>query len=343
MQTALSETDLARLGFDAAAYRAAYGDLSNLSDADALRHFARHGHAEGRDPQIDALPGILRASPDILPTVIGCAINQQSRMRGENWTPERLAGALASDVHGLRPVVVCGDSHAEAYAQPVFATHGMFPLWRQSSGGSARGLSNPNSRGGHGRAIGEFLDMIGDRADRFLHFGQVDLEFVLHFDRLKSDTYAFDFNRAHEWICETVERYVGFARSVRATPCQIFPPVLYDETLREAYANAHFAFLSDLDVDTLRRDLRRIEFPTLAQRVFLHRLFNHELRRAWGSDLPGVCDALLDGSVVDARFFNDGRDHHLRPFMVASVLAPAMAAWRAHALSPARTKHISSS
>lgn len=318
--------------FDGAAYVRYYSDLAALDADAALRHFADHGFAEGRH------------------AVLGLPLAQMQALRLTQWTEgwqadiaRRATGAAlwSHDPSGIDlmrfadllapspdhvPAIMIGDSHTAFLTQaPAMLSSGLLPVPMICSGGSARGLHNPNSRA-------QFRTYILNRLSRLglmilhrpvvLKFGQVDVEFLFDLKRVRDGDIDYAPAAMRQFIDETVDRYASFIADCR-TVCSgrlivmaIFPPTLGDATVRAGYVNAHIAFLNqEDDVDQLRAALGALDHPDLAERTMLARYWNARLAEACERmAIPFVeeFDALLGEDGVVHAELADPQDHHLQ-------------------------------
>jgi hypothetical protein len=242
--------------------------------------------------------------------------------------------------YGMGAGLIIGDSHSAFYMHPEFiASLGMFPLHAFCSGGSARGLSNSSSKSGYGNSILSYLD-----SDRFqknssikfimFKFGQVDIEFVHNFSRIKHQSKHFDLQESGEFITQTVSLYFAFLRKVKTlvgdtipiVVCSVFPPALLNDHIITGYSNGHIAFLEEqAEADLLKQQLAILEYGNLHQRTTLHRLFNTicvKECQALNLLVLNDFDIFINkrSGLIDRQYTPEskGRDHHI-DFHVSAV------------------------
>jgi len=156
-------------------------------------------------------------------------------------------------------------------------------------------------------------------------FGQVDVEFIYAFKRIKDDREAFEETHYAAFIDDTAQRYAAALHRLvpqdmraRTVVASIFPPALTDEAWGRGYVNATIAHQhSDQGLTDLARSVSRLEVPSLAVRTRMHDRFNSRIQsmsEALGMGyLDGFTPFLTPDGVLDARFRGrrDGSDHHL--------------------------------
>jgi hypothetical protein len=330
---------LANCGFDPQAYVAASGDLqANCRDQEtAIAHFLRYGIQELRTVPAGApgqgLAELLALAVDNRPYMHRLAarlLNAQLEHRQYRDTdpPAELWHALR-DIPGLRFFAVAGDSHSRMYgwAVPV-ATGVLVPLHTLCPGGSALGL-------GRGHAKSRYADRVLDnlaalRAEMkgplpvFMKFGQVDVEFVSVFRRVRSGQVAFDLPTFDAFVSEVLDSYRLFLERVSAhMPANllrvfgIFPPTLSDEAWAQGYVNAQIGFLeSDAALEEQSRLIRALEQVSHRGRIELHALFNSRLQAVVQEDGLAFVDdfhPFLDEKrrLAPAYRTHGGDDHHV--------------------------------
>jgi hypothetical protein len=241
-------------------------------------------------------------------------------------TEINLEGAIARAKIAARspftPYLIIGDSHSYCYSLPQFAKYGLFPVCLTITGGSARGLSNPDSTLRGAQMIETFLANV-PKWPTFFCFGQVDVEFTYYYSLIRERRHKepFDRTRMNAFVDETVERYSGFLNGlmIDATTLGIFPTALRDDELRQGYFNAHIGVLNSLNLDTIKQLSAETSFPSERERVEIHRSFNEKLARATQS--ASMFDSLLrDGVLRDECHYNKAA-HHLNANMFADELA----------------------
>ncbi len=333
---------LAAAGFDPDAYLRDNPDLSRagLASSDALGHFLRFGYAENRRVVLLPLPAGLDAyHPGVVPDPAHqsqlCQAVYANQCKMAESAPYLWSGATeALDSFfaqtNAQPFYVVGDSHSNLYRR--FATHDgawLAPVPLLCSAGSAMGLARPNSRSGYGQRILAWAETNAKQpsASRlvFLKFGQVDVEFVWNFQRIRSADTVFSLQHFDKFAQETARSYLGFVASLaerigaaRLRVCAIFPPALGDAVWAEGYVNGHVGALEgDRSKEALEAGIRTLQIPDLRTRTILHMIFNSYLRA--GCLQAGVAfvddfhpflgaDGVLDPAFVP---HSRGRDHHL--------------------------------
>ncbi len=335
---------LQRAGFDVVAYVDRNEDLSILvgDKIAAVRHYYTWGVNELRVAPFQAplavLNRIIKDAP--ISQSLKQKLSQSAALSRahKDTVYERdelqLRDLLSPSDHYV-PLLVFGDSHAAYYHNHApMVDAGWLPVPYICLAGSARGLINAESRSGYGRLISAFINKNYDvieasRAAVVFKFGQVDLEFVFNFTRMKLGSPDFDYLEFHRFMLETCEHYFSYLKCVKGlmplgTPFVVasaFPPVLSDVHLRAGYTKVHadvaFANLSSDVMDRLMLVISEYEMPTLRLRTYLHHLFNSELAaRASASgwiyqdEFTGFLDAT---GVVAAPYveITQGSDHHL--------------------------------
>jgi hypothetical protein len=326
---------LLALGFDAQAYREAYPTLPPMSAVEAAAHY----HVSGRherfaatfalplaqaQARIDALP-LAEADRDQLRLDLAAAALRQTDVWGRDAA--QLTALLApSPAH--RPLVVISDSHGMAYlSEEVLRAARLLPVPFLRTGATARGLGDPRARAGAGEAIRRHLVDNAERigaAPVLLKFGQVDLEFVYDYRRIRDGRAGFDMAHAVDFAHDSARRYLDFAAALaaetraRLVVTAALPPALSDAALRQGYLNAHIAELhGELDQDALRRQLQGLEMPDWKTRTALAAAYNQAL--AAGCAAAGLTyyddftpllgpDGVIDPDLI---VWHGGTDHHL--------------------------------
>jgi hypothetical protein len=329
-----------RYRFDSNIYKATNPDLAQLGDSleQYARHFIQHGGPEGRMLSLQCeLPEIWAFSRENHPLDSMTATYFMRSLVASHLagigslldSPQKvLVDLLDLQQLGFQPYAVAGDSHSAAYTIPFLVTRGLLPLWFLCTGGSARGLTNSNSRSGYReRLLGAMsrLNECSRRTAVILCFGQVDMEFVVYYSTI-TETRRNSISRSEitEFARETTARYFSFVQELKTfsniQPCiaTIFPPCLSDRTVHNGYVNAHIAFLhASLPVEELRERVLSFEFPMLAERTCIHDEFNGYLERysrETSSLVLDVSSKLRDRSGLAADIFihePKGSDHHL--------------------------------
>ncbi len=197
--------------------------------------------------------------------------------------------------------------------------------------GSASGLSNPRSVSGYGghlrRAVREINALPRARELPFLmQFGQVDLEFVHHYQRARNGERVLKLDDYRAFCAATVESYMGFAAGLfrprqreNVFVVSVFPPVLSDAALNRGYLNEDIAQREGAGPpEELRQALLDLEFADLTQRTRIHAEFNHLLHAACERHRFGFVDGFTPflgaNGLAHIRYVDpdkDGAEHHL--------------------------------
>ena len=326
---------LLAVGFDDEAYRRDYPFLEALTPLEAAAHYHASGRVERFDVQFrHPLPeGQARADAlgagaediDLLRLDLAAAELRRTDPYGRDV--ERTTHLLRT-TPSHRPMLVVTDSHGMLYlTEDVLREGRLLPVPFLCTGASARGLGNSQSRGGATQRIREHL---AARADEIaggvilLKFGQVDLEFVYDYRRIRDGRQAFDLADALEFAREGARRYVAFAESLRDLTAATLvvsaalPPSLNDEALRAGYINAHIGELhADSGPEQLMAELQRLEMPDWRTRTDLARAYNDAVAGHCADaglpfldDFTPLCgpDGIIDRDLL---IWHGGTDHHL--------------------------------
>jgi hypothetical protein len=243
---------------------------------------------------------------------------------------------------GAQPLLVAGDSHSRLHARATRrGGRWLLVILHAATGASAAGLANPQSRSGEGERLARLLAQAragGLRAPVLLVFGQVDVEFVFTFKRLRSDPPAALDKAAFRRFCrETAQAYADFAASLTGpgpvTLASILPPALSDEAWRAGYLNAHLGSEhGELPLPVLAERLQRAEIASRGARTADHRRFDAALRRAASARGLGFLDVarelpIQEGAAHPALLGPPaGRDHHLDYPATDPYITPVL--WR---------------
>ncbi|MEW5686376.1 MAG: hypothetical protein AB1942_15780 [Pseudomonadota bacterium] len=326
---------LLRLGFDAEFQRELHPSLTGESAAALATWYEAHGRAERLRARfsVDLPEGLafverLSLPGDVRARLVHDLAASWLWQAPPHAQPDEVLDVLLRPGPDWRPLVVISDSHGGQYTteEPLFAA-GLLPVPRLCTGSSARGLGNPASQAGAGQRIRAFLEERGDQlagAVLLFKFGQVDLEFVHDYRRVRDGRAPFDLDRAVAFAADSVRRYIGFLREIRdLTPGRVvvtaaFPPALNDAALRDGYLNAHIVELHGaLDLESMRRELQQLDMPSWAVRTDLARRYNAMLAEACAAaglvfvdDFTPMlgADGLIDPEVI---VWHGGTDHHL--------------------------------
>jgi hypothetical protein len=230
---------------------------------------------------------------------------------------------------GARPYFITGDSHAASFVHTVAREDAwLLPIHISCAAGSARGLANPKSVSGYGTMLRDIAATIQtlpgiEQVPFLLQFGQVDLEFVYNYNRVRENRPWLDLVDYCRFCNDTVERYAGFLTNLLGRPpmslLSVFPPVLSDDALRGGYVTDDIVWReSDLSSHDLSMRLRTFEMADIAERTAIHAHFNARLRNAADSLGVGFVDAMTpflgpDGIVHPDYIIPEtkGAEHHM--------------------------------
>jgi len=326
---------LLALGFDHEAYLAAYPTLGELSAPACAAHY----HSCGRTERLRAtfsLPfgeaverldrlDLEAAERDLLRLDLASAVLWRTDIWGRDAA--RTADLLRPSP-AYRPLAVIADSHGMFYlTEDVLHGGRLVPVPLLCTGASARGLGNPASRVQAGQRIRDHLKAVEARLAGglvLLKFGQVDLEFVYDYRRVRDGRRGFDLADAEAFARESALRYAAFVRDLTdETPLKLvvtaaLPPALNDAALREGYMNAHIVEMhAEIGPDALREALQELEMPDWKVRTELARTYNQALAAACAefgltfyddfTPLVGP-DGVIDPALI---LWHGGTDHHL--------------------------------
>lgn len=335
---------LLRTGFSPEAYRDRYRDLTGMKwgPEQALAHFLLYGLEERRvapltlnhqalvalaqEPMRD---GAFKAR--LLTSLSSHLFDNTSHPYGpaiqQRWP---VVQALAAE--GARACFVAGDSHTNLY-RLTGARDGewLLPIQMLCTGGSAAGLDSPTSRSGYGTLLRQAVRLIEtlpgvETIPFLLQFGQVDIEFVHHFQRVRDGKIALNLDDYRAFCDRTAERYIHFLKGLRSVPdrlrifvLSVFPPVLSDVAWHQGYANADIVLReTDGSVAEISSAIRKLEIASLRQRTEIHLYYNNLLRAACERDGFSFIDSatpfLGPDGIVDPRFIvpeAGGAEHHL--------------------------------
>lgn len=346
---------VAALGFSAGEYLRSNPDLADagLDEAGATFHYLSCGApAEQRRFDVSAGAGDRSwiAALEVFP--LDSAASRMllvNLMLNRIWSDRSPLDArqgvgrdflAACRLKGIRPVLMIGDSHCQAYLVPQEIggiVH--IPLPMVCHGGSAAGLANPDSRSGFGASITRFFDVHGGlikdfEVPCFFKFGQVDAEFVWIFRRAQRDETRWSMAEFEAFAGNAVSRYMEFLERLsmahalveQVRVLSIFPPTLSDASWHKGYVNARIGRLeSDMAEDVLSARVRRLSIPTQRERTRLHALWNAlVMTECARRGLLYVDDfqMLLDQrGLVRSAFVagHDGADHHLAVALMGGV------------------------
>lgn len=299
-----------RAGFSPEAYRNSWWDLKAAlpTDEKASEHFLQFLDFEVRFPR--AFPIAVRAPGlrEVGRTVLMSRLNRARILRAllqanidynadcvtseQFWTDA--FGAISSVG---TPMVTFGDSHSLIYRQTVHADGRIaVPLGVFCGGGSAAGLANPTSRSGYGRRLERITAAIAGAFERrgapvpvCFAFGQVDMEFVFNFRRVREGVRAFSPSAMDEFTATAADTYLRWISDrVPLTPTilGINPPCLDNQFIASAYAAQMRVYVkggvADLaagsTLEEIEANLDALDFPAKRERTAYHAKFNAALR-----------------------------------------------------------------
>jgi hypothetical protein len=335
---------LLRTGFSAEAYRDAYGDLAALNwDAtQALGHFIRHGLNERRAAPMaldrDALVALAQLKPDdsafkakLLTSLGSHLFDNVSHPLGDALA-RRWPAIRALLREGAQAYFVAGDSHSNLYSLTgARGSEWLLPIHLLCTGGSAAGLGNPSSHsnyGNHLRQAVEVIDTLPGAGDMpfLLQFGQVDIEFVHHFRRVRDGLRELNLDDYRAFCQAAFDRYIVFVTALfpagrrhHVHLVSVFPPALSDAAWHQGYVNADIAMRENAGpIDALTAGIHALEIASLAERTQIHADYNALLRTACQSHgfqfVDGFTPFLGAEGVVDQRYVvpeAQGAEHHL--------------------------------
>jgi hypothetical protein len=335
---------LLRAGFSIEAYRNSDEDphLKRLSDTDVLWHFLRHGLDERRRAPLTLdreafvalarLPLGDRAFRAKLLSSLGSHLLDGVDHPFGQALVERWSTVLALIGEAARPYFLAGDSHSNLYNLTGDRNgEWLLPLHMLCTAGSASGLANPRSVSGYGRHLRQAVREIASLAHAhefpfLMQFGQVDIEFVHHYQRARNGERALKLDDYRAFCAATVESYIGFATRLFRSPqrdnvflVSVFPPVLSDAALQRGYLNEDIAHRQGAGPpEELLQALLGLEFADFTQRTRIHAEFNYLLRRACERHGFGFVDGftpfLGPNGLVHPRYIDPdklGLEHHL--------------------------------
>jgi hypothetical protein len=331
-------------GFSIHAYRNHYADLAALDQGPTsiLGHFFNYGLDERRCPPMtlhrDALVPLARLPiadtrfrAKLLTVLGGRLFADLAHPYGPAIT-ERWPAVRDLRGQGARPYFIAGDSHSHQFnLTGSRADEWLLPIHLLCTGGSAAGLGNPTSRSGYGTHLREAIRAIdalpgADELPVILQFGQVDIEFVHHFRRVRDNKRALDLHDYRAFCDDMLERYIRFVADVfdlsrrpRVLLASVFPPALSDAAWQQGYVNEDISRReSDESVQALSAGIRLLEIANFRQRTEIHLYFNAELKAACARNGFGFIDAATpflgaDGLLNPAYSASEvhGFEHHL--------------------------------
>jgi hypothetical protein len=335
---------LLQTGFSAETYRDRHADLAgmNWSASQALSHFLTRGLHERRivpftlnRPALLALARLPMHDTEFKARLLTFLAGHLFDGTGHPFGPaihERWPVVQDLAAAGARPYFVAGDSHTNQYR--LTGARGdawLLPIHLLCTGGSAAGLGNPASRSGYGAQLKQAAAVIetlpGIETIPFLMmFGQVDIEFVHHFQRVRDGQLALNLDDYRAFCDRTVQRYIQFVSGLTSVPgrlriflVSVFPPALSDAAWQQGHVNADIVQReATQSVSEMSLALRRLEVASLRQRTDIHLYYNDLLRSACARHGFGFVDSatpfLGASGIVDPRYIvpeADGTEHHL--------------------------------
>jgi hypothetical protein len=351
---------LRRTGFSAEAYRDYYDDFAalNWGPTQALGHFFNYGLDERRGVPMtldrDAFVALARLpiadigfKAKLLAGLAHYLFDDLGHPYGpaivERWPVVR---DLASQ--GARPYFITGDSHSN-HLNLTGARGGewLLPIHLLCTAGSAAGLGNPASRSGYGPLLRDAVGVIGTlpggiEIPFLFQFGQVDIEFVYHFRRVRNGRWILDLDDYRAFCDDALTRYIGFVANAFDTSrrkqvflASVFPPALSDAAWKQGYVNDDIARReTEESVQALSIGIRKLEIADFRHRTEIHLYFNARLKAACerlGFGFLDVAtgflgtDGLLDPLYISPE--TRGFEHHLDARQTCRALVQPI--WRA--------------
>jgi hypothetical protein len=335
---------LTESGFSPQAYLAHYADLTaaKFSDTMALRHFFEHGLRERRTVPMTigqrALLDLVRLpmhDAAFKAELSGYLCGQLFAGVDHPFGPaiaDRWSTIQVLRQFGARPFFIAGDSHSNQFRQAARRDGTwLLPIHLLCTGGSAAGLANPASRSSYGAHLRQAVQTIQSLAGAgvlpfLLQFGQVDIEFVHHFQRVRDKEPTLDLDAYAAFCDRTADRYVAFVADMFAPVSRrsvsivsICPPVVSDAAWQAGYENGDVVRReTDLSPHDLSAGIRGLQIANLRQRTDIHARFNARLRVACEQHGFGYVDSftpfLGQDGLTDPRYISPdmgGADHHL--------------------------------
>ena len=335
---------LLRTGFSPGTYRDHYADFAplNWSPTQALQHFLNHGLKERRviPMTLDRDAFVALARLPIADTAFkaklltGLARSLFADL-GHPYGPaivERWPAVRDLVQQGARPYFITGDSHSgHLNLTGARGAEWLLPLHLLCTAGSAAGLGNPASRSGYGPLLRDAVRTIrtlpgGDGLPFLIQFGQVDIEFVYHFQRERDGRRALDLEHYRLFCDETLTRYMRFVSDVfdpsrrkQVFIGSVFPPALSDAAWKQGHVNDDISRReTDISVEELSAGIRELEIANIRQRTEIHLYFNARLKaesERLGFGFLDLATGFLgaDG-LLDPRYISPesrGFEHHL--------------------------------
>lgn len=337
-------------GFSVESYLKKNADLArhNMSQEGLVMHWVHDGIFEWRPDSFDFKPkGILRLRR--------YTRNSNFKYVGDLVFSRYLAHILQSEGLGRTlqvfnrmrsnrevPLLAIGDSHiTHPYAAIFPLPHvDVVPIVYTCRAGSAKGLANPQSRSGYNQKIRALLTDLATLENGsvpvLFKFGQVDVEFVFSFKRMKNRELSFNMDAAHSYIESVVDEYVEFLRDAVSADLVpqvfvsgVFAPTLHDEAVQRGYFNPHVASLEDIEEGEYLALCSEMEHPPLTERLRMHQYFNEILKKKIKQNGLNFIDDghfLLDsdGSVLPQFVNRFVDDHHIYVRQAEPVFLPAI-------------------
>lgn len=347
-----------KAGFSAAEYRGSGADLLDglPSDEWSAKHFVQFLEAEVRTPRrfpidlnFSCLEMLARKTvyskwhlASLLRNLIQAQIDYSRDIIKEKEFWGNVLKTLS--LVGV-PVVFFGDSHSRLFRQTIHGNGGIIiPINVLCGGGSAVGLPNGSSRSGYGSLLNAATKAIGEaeQARKYkvpvcFNFGQVDVEFVHTYRRLKRGDLRPGIAEFYEFCTEVSSSYIAWIRDLAALNTVVVginPPCINDKYIFEAYLAQMQVYLGagvadenrGEDFEALVPEFYKLQFSDKLSRTEEHRYFNdclqkqarqHRVNYIDGfQDLiarsgcidPKYASAAYEGNVVVGR---DGKDIHI--------------------------------
>lgn len=327
-------------GFSPEAYTGAFGEI--VRAAEPTEHFMLHGlgrlisWSEWRPDGLARLANAGFGTASYRAGLVG-SIAAGWALRLAPSLDECFAEVLAAlpELHriGGRPLIMIGDSHTGPYNLPFCRREKwFFPLRFLCGAGSALGLANPTSRNGYGPRVKLLLPKaLRASLPIVLKFGQVDIEFVYTFHRVRDGKTQYDPADCEAFCVRSADAYMDFLTEAVAAAdrhrimiATVFPPSLSDADWRRGYVNGHVVSLeADQSIEAIADGVRSIQIPDLVERTRVHAFYNARLEAAARQAGFGFVDdfsPLLSCFGVLDNHFSIGDDHHVYIGTAAPVL-----------------------
>lgn len=156
-------------------------------------------------------------------------------------------------------------------------------IYLSCSGGSAKGLNNPNSISQYNNLIINNVNN-NDYKHLFFLFGGVDVDFSYIHKYLDNPSINYaEFNLS---VCKNYLHFIVTNFSNRSVIIlSIGLPVLDDNHIKKGLLNGHINFLEEQDLIKLKRSLSRAKLPDIVERTKIALNFNEQLK----NEIQNLC------------------------------------------------------